>query len=170
MKLPVADIERVDPRGAAREEDVREASRLRSDIGTDTPLRVDREMGQAEIQLHSPARDPRMLGLAHGDLRVVGNGRPGLDALPAHDNDPAREDEGLGAGARFRETALDENDVQPLLQNVTTTLRTSPPFRASAKASAAFSKGTRCVTRSAERTAPRARSASASRMSAAPHE
>src|ERR1039458_133331 len=111
-----------------------------------------------------------MLRLPDGDLGVFRNGRAGLDPLVAAHRNSAREDERLGSRARFREPAIHEDDVEALLQNVTTTFRTSPPFRASAKASPARANGTRCVTRSAARTVPRSRSASASRMSAAPQE
>jgi hypothetical protein len=105
-----------------------------------------------------------------GDLGVFRDGRPGLDPyVAAHRNSP-RENERLGPRPRFRESALYEDDVETLLQNVTTTLRTSPPCCASAKASAARTSGTRCVTRSVARTAPRSSSASASLMSAAPQE
>ncbi len=99
-----------------------------------------------------------MLRLSDGDLGVVRDGRAGLDPFVASDRNPAREDERLGPRPRFREPPLEENDVEALLQNVTTTLRTSPPFCASAKASGARASGTRCVTRSWARTAPRSRS------------
>ena len=107
-----------------------------------------------------------MLGLADGDLGGVVDGSAGLDALSPRDRDAAGEDEGFGPGARLGEAALDEEDVEPLfLQIVTITFRTSPPPRASRKASAASASGTRCVTRPAARTTPRSMSASASRRS-----
>ena len=84
--------------------------------------------------------------------------------------DPPGKDEGLGARARLGESPFDENEVEALFQNVTTTLRTSPPLRARAKASAARASGTRCVTMPAARTTPRSMSASASRRSRAPQE
>ena len=170
MELPVAHVERIDPRGAAREEHVCEPSRRGAEVETDPPLRLDREMGQAEVQLHAPARDPGMLRLLDGDLGILRHSRAGLDPLVASDRNPAREDERPGPRPRFRKSALHEDDVETLLQNVTTTLRTSPPCRASAKASAARANGTRFVTRSWARTAPRSMSASASRRSRAPEE
>src|ERR1017187_9901157 len=170
MELPVAHVDGIDPRGAAREEHVREPSRRRAEVETDPPLRLDREMGQTEIQLNAPARDPRMLRLSDRDFGVFRHSRAGLDPLVAGDRNPAREDERLGPRARFRESALHEDDVETLLQKVTTTLRTSPPCSARAKASAARANGTRFVTRSWARTAPRSMSASASRRSRAPEE
>ena len=170
MELTVADVEGVNPRRASREKHVRESARRGAEVETDPPLRLDPEMRQAEVQLHASARNPGMLGLPDFDLGVLRDRRSRFDPLAPNDRNPAREDERLGPRARFGEPALHEDDVQPLLQMVTTTFRTSPPWRASAKASAARASGTRCVTRSAARTTPRSSSASASRMSAAPQE
>src|SRR5512141_2773262 len=118
-------------------------------------------MGQAEVQLHAPARNPGMLRLRDSDLGVLGHSQAGFDPLVAGDRDPAREDERFGPGPGFREPALHEDDVETLFQKVTTTLRTSPPCRASTNASAARARGTRCVTRSLARTVPRSMSARA---------
>ena len=111
-----------------------------------------------------------MLGLSDRDFGILRDRRSRLDPLFPRDGDPAREDQSLGPRARFGEPALDEDDVQALLQTVTTTFRTSPPRRASAKASAARASVLRCVTMLAALTTPRSRSVIAARMSAAPQE
>ena len=83
------------------------------EIEADPPGRVDPEVREPERELDAAARHPRMLRLSDRDLGGVVDRRPGLDPLLARDGDPAREDERLGARARFREAALDEEDVEP---------------------------------------------------------
>ena len=64
-KLAMADIDGVDLRGAAIEQDVGETAGRRADIETDPPGRIDAETLDAMGQLQPAARDPGMVPAAH---------------------------------------------------------------------------------------------------------
>ena len=142
----MADVERDDAGGAVAQEDVSEASRRGADVERGSPLDRDAEDAQRMIQLESAAADERVIGDEEGDVGVHGDGRAGLVDGPAVDADLPGEDEGARPLARRRESALDEQRVEPqgLLQLVRAMTQPTiagswPPRRAATSAARARS-------------------------------
>src|SRR4051794_19236094 len=81
MKLPASDIDRVDARGAAGEQHVREAARRRAHIEADLAGRIDGEGVERGCELHAAAGDPgmRCLGSYYGFTRARRRGLADYD-------------------------------------------------------------------------------------------
>ena len=71
-ELAVADIDRIDPRGAARQQHVGEAAGRGADIEGDLSVDRDREMIERVSQLDAAPRDPRMIASLERERRIRG--------------------------------------------------------------------------------------------------
>ena len=109
MELPVADVERDHPSGAALQEAVGEATRRGAEVEAVPPRGIDLERVERVRELLAAAGDEPRRAL-DVELGVVGDLRAGLREAR---HEPG-EHERLRLRAALGETALDEQDVEPL--------------------------------------------------------
>src|SRR5581483_9617860 len=116
MQLAVADVERDHPGGPALKQDIREPTCRRADVETIASARIDAKRVEGMCKLVPAAGDVRR---GSRDLQ----GRSFVELLPRLGVPVAEagHDERLGLRARLGETALDEQDVEPLLHEVRAT-------------------------------------------------
>ena len=112
-ELPVADVDRDDPRGAALEQAVGEAAGRGAEVEAIEAGHVERDGVERVRELHPAARDERRRRLDR-QLRALVDLRARLRVA----GDEPGKDERLGLGTALREPALDEQDVQSLLHAV----------------------------------------------------
>ena len=98
--------------GAEGKQHVSEAARRTADIHGRHACWIEPEMRDCVRQLDPPARNPRMITPAHLELRIGGQGLPGLGQLGLERIDMARKDQRLRAGAALREPALDQQLIK----------------------------------------------------------
>src|SRR5947208_133867 len=110
VQLAVADVDRDHARGAALQQDVREAPGGRADVEAVAAARVDAERIEGVRQFRPATRDVRWRAL-HFQLRALIDLRPRF-VVAGH---ATCEDERLRLRTALGESALDEQHVEPLL-------------------------------------------------------
>ena len=109
----MANIDGDDPRRAAREQNVGEASGRGADVEADKAVRIECEGVERGGKLDPATRRPGV-GRLGFDRRVTGNLLRGLLKRDPADADQPGSDCGLSARAARKEAALDENDIRAL--------------------------------------------------------
>ncbi len=112
VQLPVADVERDHPRGAALQKTIGETARGRTEIEAVLARRIDAERVERVRELLAAARD-ELRRAPHLELDVFRDLLAGL----GEPCDETGEHERLRLGAALGETALHEHDIQTLLRH-----------------------------------------------------
>ena len=92
-----------------------EAAGGRADIERNETLRVDPEVRERVVELHTAARDPGVVRAAHRERNVAIDLHARLVEAPFAGEHPARQQQRLRLGSGLGEAARHEQGVEPFL-------------------------------------------------------
>ena len=107
------DVDGIDTRCAAREQDLGEAARRGADVERDPSLHREAETVEGRDQLGGPARDIGGGGTQHPDVGVAGDGNRGSHLDDAGHLDQAAANEIAGTGAGGRKAPRHQGQIEP---------------------------------------------------------
>ena len=102
-ELAAPDIDRVDPRGAARQQHIGKAAGRGADIERDSAGRIDREMVERVRELEAAARHPGMVAAGDGQARHPRQGACPACRCAARRRDDARRGSAPAPWRGFRQ-------------------------------------------------------------------
>ena len=112
VDLPVADVERDDPRRAASEKHVGESAGGRTDVERLSPVDTDVKCVERVGELHPAAADVRVIGCGEADVGVGIHLRARFRLGLSVDADLSGQDQRARPLARRREAAFDNQLIQ----------------------------------------------------------